>query len=104
MTLTIDLAPKTEAWLSHEAQQRGVAPQEYVQSILDERAGSVELSEETPTISAKNAAAIAMLKKWREEDATDDPELIRQAEEELEELKRNLNANRAAVGDRLAFP
>ncbi len=47
---------------------------------------------------------IALLKSWLEEDATDDPEEIRQAEEELREFKRNMNANRAATGERIPYP
>ena len=57
-----------------------------------------------PVIDAENAAAIALLKSWREEDATEDSEDIRQAEEELEEFKRNMNANRADTGERLPYP
>lgn len=57
-----------------------------------------------PKIDAKNAAAIAILQSWLEVDATDNPEQIRQAGLELDELKRNLNANRAATGERLVFP
>ena len=44
------------------------------------------------------------MRRWMEEDATNDPEEIRRAEEDLAELKRNLNANRAATGERLPFP
>ena len=49
----------------------------------------------------KNKPAIDLLQSWMREDVTDDPEKIRRAEEEVEELKRNLNANRAATGERL---
>ena len=60
--------------------------------------------EAKPVIDAKNAAAIAYLDRRLKEEATDDPEEIRKSEEEYEELKRNLNANRAATGERLVFP
>lgn len=56
-----------------------------------------------PVIDAENAAAIALLESWREKDATDAPEEIRRAEEELEEFKRNMNANRATTGERLVY-
>ncbi len=56
------------------------------------------------SIDAENAAAIALLRSWREQDATDDPEEIRKAEQELEEFKRNINANRAATDDRPISP
>jgi hypothetical protein len=61
-------------------------------------------NEAKPIIDAENAAAIALLKSWREQDATDDPEEPHKAEEELAEFKRNLNANRAATGERLVYP
>jgi hypothetical protein len=61
-------------------------------------------SEATPIIDAENTAAIALLKSWREQDATDNPEEIRRAEEELAEFKRNLNANREATGERTVYP
>ena len=61
-------------------------------------------NEAKPAIDAENAAAIALLRSWREQDATDDPDEIRQAEEDLAEFKRNMNANRAATGERLAYP
>src|SRR5690349_19275073 len=57
-----------------------------------------------PAIDAENAAAIALLKSWRERDSTDDPNEIRQAEEDLAEFKRNMNSNRAATGERLVYP
>ena len=47
-------------------------------------------------------ATIALLKKWREEDATDDPELIRIAEEELAEFKRAMNENTTSAGEPLS--
>ena len=54
-------------------------------------------------ISAENAAAIALLEQWKQEDATDDPQKIAEAEAEVEEFKRRLNANRAENGERLLF-
>jgi len=99
MTLTLELAPETEAWLAAEAEQQGVGPEDVAQRVLNERA--------MPTGSPVNEtpqAAMAMLMRWRAEDATDDPEEIRIAEEELAEFRRNMNANRAATGERLVYP
>ena len=60
---------------------------------------------ETPaTVSAKNAAAIAYLKQRLAEEATDDPEEIRQSEADLAELLHNLNRNRIEAGERPLFP
>ena len=57
----------------------------------------------TPLLDPKAAAAIAWLNQRIAEDATDDPEEIREADEEVAELKRNLNANRAATGETLVM-
>ena len=57
-----------------------------------------------PQIDTENAAAIALLKQWREKDATDEPDEIRKAEEELAEFKSNMNANREASGEGRVYP
>lgn len=49
-------------------------------------------------------ATMALMKSWLEEDATDDPDEIRQAEEELREFKRNMNLPRKETGARLLYP
>jgi hypothetical protein len=104
MTLHIDLAPQTEAWINAEAQQHGLLPADVARRVLEERAAAATLgSDPAPAADAENAAAIAYLDDKLKADATDDPDEIRRAEEEWEELKRNLNANRAATGERLAF-
>ncbi len=61
-------------------------------------------AEVTPAIDAENAAAIALLKSWREQDWTEDPDELRKAEEELGEFKRALNATRLSSGERPIFP
>ena len=60
--------------------------------------------ETSATISAKNAAAIAYLKQRIAEDATDDPEELRQSDAEVQELMGDLNRNRVEAGDRPLFP
>jgi hypothetical protein len=51
----------------------------------------------------KAVASIALLKSWIAQAPTD-PEEIREAEKELREFKRNMNANRAATGERIPYP
>ena len=51
-------------------------------------------------VSVKNGAAIALLKQWLTEDATDDPEEIRRADVEVNELMENLDKNRIEAGER----
>ncbi|MBM3753281.1 MAG: hypothetical protein FJW38_04800 [Acidobacteria bacterium] len=67
-------------------------------------------NEATPPPAANPAppeidyALIELLREWREEDATDDPEVIRQRQIELEEFKRNMNENRRIDGRPPVYP
>jgi hypothetical protein len=47
-----------------------------------------------------DAATLELLAKWRAEDATDDPEELREAEQELAEFKKTMNENRLPLSDR----
>ena len=64
----------------------------------------------TPPQAAKGGppeidyALLELLQEWREEDATDDPEVIRQRQIELEEFKRNMNENRRRDGRPPVYP
>ena len=49
-------------------------------------------------------ATIELLARWRAEDATDDPEELRLAEQELAEYKLAMNDNRVESGGSLVFP
>lgn len=106
MTLNIDFTPQETAWLNTQAQQQGLPPAEIVKQLVEAQVAA------TPTISApvrtaltaEQEAAIVLLTSYLETEATDDPEEIRKAEEELEEFKRNMNANRVATGERLVYP
>ncbi len=52
---------------------------------------------------ADNDPTIALLESWIAQAPTD-PDEIREAEEDLREFKRNMNANRAATGERIPYP
>jgi hypothetical protein len=107
MRLMIELTPGQGEQLRAAAQAEGVDLAALAQKLVAEHLPTMPVAAPTPSapeISAKNRAAIAMLQGWMAEDATDDPEEIRRAEEELAELKRNLNANRAASAETLVFP
>ena len=56
----------------------------------------------TPPPPFDNSATIALLQQWAREDATDDPAIIAQAEQELAQFKAALNANRPL--DKPVFP
>ena len=49
-------------------------------------------------------ATIELLASWRRLDATDDPEEIRAAEQELAEFKRAMNDSRALAGEPIIYP
>ena len=47
---------------------------------------------------------LEILEAWAREDATDDPEKLRDAQKELDEFKKAMNENRAACGERILYP
>jgi hypothetical protein len=65
----------------------------------------------TPKLPAPQAAGYAsrdtttleLLAAWKAEDATTDPEKLREADEEMAEFKTAMNENRRATGARLLF-
>jgi hypothetical protein len=57
-----------------------------------------------PTTAAIDTATLELLASWKAEDATTDPEKLREADEEIAQFKKAMNANRAATGARLLFP
>jgi len=51
-----------------------------------------------------DTATLKLLAAWKTEDATTDPEKLREADEEIAAFKKAMNENRAATGARLLFP
>lgn len=101
MTLVIELTPEEEARLAAAAAQRGVEPAELARTIMAEHLPSVD--NETEAERRKNAASIALLQSWLDEDATDDPEEIAAAERELSEFKQAVDAERERAGARRIY-
>src|SRR5579862_6486867 len=107
MTLNIAFTPQETAWLNAQAQQQGLQPAEIIKRLIDAQVATTPASAPAKPASAlttEQEAAIALLTSYLETEATDDPEEIRKAEEDLAEFKRNMNANRAATGERLVYP
>jgi hypothetical protein len=50
-----------------------------------------------------DTATLELLASWKAEDATTDPEKLRDADEEIAQFKKAMNENRAATGARLLF-
>ena len=94
MTLLIDLAPELEERLQQEATRQGVDVVDYARQLIEH---GLPL-----TASDRQRATIALLQSWVAEDATDDPDAISVAEEELRAFKEAMNRNRA--GERPLYP
>jgi len=100
--ITLDLTPTEEAEIFTMARQTGLAPADYVKKLVKENLPPVQPAA-APPVDAENAAAIALLKSWIAEAPTD-PEEIRRADDDLNELMQNLNKNRIESGERPLFP
>lgn len=95
MTLTITLTWEEEVRLRAAAQKEGIDPAELVRQLV---------TAHLPPAQDENAVSIALLQSWLEEEATDDPDEVRQAQEELDTLKRAINAERERAGARRLYP
>lgn len=61
--------------------------------------------EATPILPvAIDTATLELLARWRAEDATDDPEELRLAEQELAAFKKAMNENRRQSGEPIVYP
>jgi hypothetical protein len=94
MTLTVELTPEEEARLHDLAREAGIDANECARRLLIRHL----------TSASPGQATRELLRAWREEDATDDPNQILQAEEELTAFEDAMNATRAAAGARLLYP
>ena len=100
MTITSKSRPKSDT----------VSPITAAEPTIQERINAMiaeAVKNAPPPLSAeeqrkKNQAARELLRAWREEDATDDPEQIAQSEAEWEELKKSMNENHSS--NRVLFP
>lgn len=95
MTLTITLTQEEEVRLRAAAQKEGIDPADLVRKLV---------TAHLPPAHDENAASIALLQSWLEEDATDDPGEVQQAQEELEVFKQAINAERERAGARRIYP
>ncbi len=54
--------------------------------------------------AAIDTETLELLEGWAREDATGDPEKLRNAQKELDEFKKAMNENRAVCGERILYP
>ena len=100
MNIITSSEPKVEATQPAVAVEPTL--QERIDAIIAEaiRNASPPLSAEEQRI--KNQAAIDMLRQWREEDATDDPEELARHEADWQEFKKGMNEN--SLSGRVIYP
>ena len=100
MTRTISLSIEE----SRQTEAAGIDPANFLKNIA---ASLPQIKNQRRTkntnLDTENLAAIALLTSWLNQEATIDPVIIAKAEDDLNEFKRNMNANRAATGERLLF-
>ena len=73
-------------------------------NAMKEPSTSQPASAPLPPTGVIDTATLELLASWKAEDATTDPEKLREADEEIAQFKEAMNANRAATGARLLFP
>ncbi len=95
----------------YEGTPQELAP--YLAQHPDRRYRLIELGEEnstssqernSPLLDDKSRAALALLDAWIAEGESADEQTRLEADREVEEFKRNMNANRATLGERLVYP
>jgi hypothetical protein len=100
MTLTLDLDRQEAERLSVAAHKQGIRPSELAKQIVTDHLPPLELP---PVVDEENAIAIHLLQGWLKDEATADPEELKEAEVDLAEFKQNLNVNRANTEERPIF-
>ena len=85
MTLMLDLPADLESRLRLEAEKRGMEPESFALSLIEEQLVSRDVS---PSDSLARLFA-----QWNEEDATADPQELEQRQKDWKSLKASLNSN-----------
>ena len=93
--MTIQLRSELESRLRAEARRRGLRAEEYVEKILSDQFPAEGLP-------MPDRTTLDLLKKWDEEDATDDPAEIDRRVKQWEEFRQSMNAH--SLSDRAVYP
>lgn len=80
MTLTLDLEPELDSHLRDLAQAEGLSVEQYVRRLV---AQAVQ--------RRSSDGALALLREWESEDATDDPEEIARRRQEWGAFRESMN-------------
>ncbi len=92
--MSLQVNPRLESEIQNRAMSKGVSPEQLLEYLLH----PFTQKPQKPTLT------MLLMRSWLEEDATDDPEEIREAEESLQEFKRNMNQPRKEANARLLYP
>lgn len=105
MSVRLDVSKQIEARFAALAEQSGKDPEALFEAMVMQYQSSVknsQFSRETK-FTADNDPLMARLEA-RIAAAPTSPEEIRDAEEDMRDLMRRLNANRKETGERIPFP
>jgi hypothetical protein len=92
--MSLRINPNLEAEIQQRAKAQGVSTEQ----LLDHLLHPLKRKPQKPTLT------MLLMQSWLEEDATDNPEAIRLAGEDLEEFKRNMNQPRKEASARFLYP
>ena len=103
MSVVIDLPAPIEARLEEEAQKAGVSPAQLAAQLVQRNLTEATL--DTEEQKRRNAPSITLLESWMQRaDTPATPEQIAEAEVDLTEFMRGMNAPRKESGERLHYP
>jgi len=86
MDLTITLPDDLAGELRREAERRGVEPSDYAAQLIQQHLPAADLAKPLH----------ALFSQWAAEDATNDPQELATRQQDWEQLKQGLNANRTS--------
>lgn len=89
--MTLDLKPEVEAEVTRRAEAAGADLQEQINRIIAEAVKRQPPTLSDPALMERNREAQAVLRQWREEDKTNDPEEIARRQADLDEFKTAVN-------------
>ena len=103
--MTLNVSPQTEAKLIDAAKRQGIDPSSLVEKLVRdyEMAANASEADTAQKHTAENDPLMARLEA-RLEAAPTDPDLVRDAEEDLAEFMRLMNATRREAGARIPYP
>jgi len=111
MTITLELKPNEIAALQSRAQAECIDMESVLHSLIARMPPPAQAKEnqkpqrtEQMELSEKQQGLANLLQSWREEDKTDDPEVLAERDRELEEFKANMNRWRAEEGRGPVYP